>query len=491
MHDLTNINNICIIILIYRYIRYGNITISEVRVMIRNNLITFLCHIGIIIVSSLFFYFSRYFQPYDIYFELIVTLIGSLAYYMLGTRLKRTDNNKINFFSTSVITLLSFIMWLCSFIYALNAYGVLSISDLPFRRYGVLFAFNSPFIPVIDLMTSNVILKSKLYGILWLFVGFIPQFLILLGMLWDKKAIKRRIKVLIFASGIICLFIIFSTIQYKVYGIDKDNIVGNTSGNLNYEGLMSVQGNWIYYTKTSRLFVLSKSELYKTKINGRKETELYYGLTTYINVIGKWIYFIDENNGNECYRISVDGGDAYLLTDDSISYMVVYSNYIYYKNDSDGGKLYRMDCSGGKKTKLSDDEANSITIENGFIYYCNENGIVKMKMDAYEKQFVYKDSIKSFVINNNSILFLNNKNALGIIDINSGGVIDLDIHDISEYNISNNLVFYNYHPGSDIYIIDFNGKEKGYKGIRGADYFYILNDSIFFIYPVRNHRHIY
>lgn len=70
--------------------------------MLKRNLITFICHIAIItnlkilllhilllIVSGRLLNLSYYFQPFDLYYEAMFTLIFSLIYYFIGTRIKK------------------------------------------------------------------------------------------------------------------------------------------------------------------------------------------------------------------------------------------------------------------------------------------------------------------------------------------------------------------------------------------------------------------
>jgi hypothetical protein len=84
------------------------------------------------------------------------------------------------------------------------------------------------------------------------------------------------------------------------------NEYGNTPGNIINGGYAAIQGDWIYYNNAS-----DDGKLYKIKTDGSGRQKLNDDVSSYINVIGDWIYYTDDI-GNIC-KIKTDGSERQLV----------------------------------------------------------------------------------------------------------------------------------------------------------------------------------
>ena len=213
-----------------------------------------------------------------------------------------------------------------------------------------------------------------------------------------KKAKKSRLKRVIFPV-VLCFILligvgawIFIPKLFPGKGEDittdvtdkNDEKYGNTSGNISNYGLAAQSGDWVYYRNDS-----DSGNLYKMRTDGTDRTKLNDDNSYYINVIGDWIYYNNNSDDNKLYKIRTDGTDRTKLNDDESFYINVIGDWVYYCNWSDNFKLlYKICTDGTGKTKLNDDNSGYINVIGDWVYYSNnsdDNKLYKIRTDGTER----------------------------------------------------------------------------------------------------------
>ena len=161
--------------------------------------------------------------------------------------------------------------------------------------------------------------------------------------------------------------------------INAINNVGNTSENLYNKGLVTQQGNLIYY-------VGDDGALYKQEIGKSDITKLTEDNAIYLNSQGQWVYFVNTSRDNVISRIRFDGrtepssnnpyyvikGEAETLSHDEAGQLLLVDDWLYYVNKSDKQKLYRMKFDGTNKQLVIDEPIQQFYIvANTIVYQTN------------------------------------------------------------------------------------------------------------------------
>jgi len=87
---------------------------------------------------------------------------------------------------------------------------------------------------------------------------------------------------------------------------------------------------------------------------------------------GHELFFIDLDNNNRVYRMSLGGGDKYGVTTYGTSGYNVSGNYLYYqsiKGNPDG--IYRVDLTTGNEVLLAEGQYNNINITSDYVYFAD------------------------------------------------------------------------------------------------------------------------
>lgn len=216
----------------------------------------------------------------------------------------------------------------------------------------------------------------------------------------NKKAILGIIiLIIIIVSGTI----IFS---YNKIQVSQINVAGNTSSNINNNGIATIQGDWMYYEMGTSIYKMKTNESEKTELT--HDSGAYNG---YLNVIGDWIYYanissttVHSSNGNiltakySIYKMKIDGSGKTELTNGTIlNYLRVVNDWIYYSYKDIKTKeysIYRMKIDGSDKTKITNDSEklySEMNIAGDWIYYYEVNqasrisNLYRIKTDGSQK----------------------------------------------------------------------------------------------------------
>ncbi|MCL2487622.1 MAG: DUF5050 domain-containing protein [Oscillospiraceae bacterium] len=169
---------------------------------------------------------------------------------------------------------------------------------------------------------------------------------------------------------------------------------GNTAGNISNSGLAAIQGDWIYYFNLEGDW---EGGLYRKRLDGSGKQKLLSDIqATYINVVGNWVYCVDNLDTNRegsggIWRVRTDGSSKKKISTDFAFYMSVIGGWIYYSKQHFAGEytsigIYRMKTDGSAGEKLSDDHATYLNVVDDWIYYSKVTAVY-YEEDNYDDYF--------------------------------------------------------------------------------------------------------
>lgn len=184
---------------------------------------------------------------------------------------------------------------------------------------------------------------------------------------------------------IIYIFVVIAVaIGYGMYAnrlvYNPEGVHGNTTGNLNNNGMFCEYDGKIYFANPydrNRLYVMNSDCTAIKKLNSDSVSS--------INVYGKYIYYIRNNFSEETaamifrgqllgvIRTNLKGEKMTSLYDSVAGVINLYGNDIYYQHysDDDGLSFYKMNIDGKNNERLSDNGYYPSCIYNDTLYYSN------------------------------------------------------------------------------------------------------------------------
>jgi len=190
-----------------------------------------------------------------------------------------------------------------------------------------------------------------------------------------KKVISIVVSILIIL--IVIGGVILATKARKI-PLNPPETVGNTSGNLNNEGLFCESDGYIYFANVS-----DNHYLYKMDVNCSNVQRLSDVPVAYINAGGDYLYFYYADQGEAkfmgvagnmrgIYRIDKKGKDELECLERSTSGIInLIGNKVYYEHydNTDGMTLYYTSLDGKDKNQLVKAIINPACVVDGIIYY--------------------------------------------------------------------------------------------------------------------------
>lgn len=263
------------------------------------------------------------------------------------------------------------------------------------------------------------------------------------------------------------------------------NIQGNTSNNISNGGLVSKQGDHIYYATNEGLYKMDahginvvkldsskarhinvvgdwiyygnfsrQGNIYKIGIDGKNKTKLNNELSSFLYVVLDWIFYATEDG---IFKMSAHSLETTQLTSGPVISMIVSGEWVYYGNFSDNGKIYRVRIDGSDKQKINDLYSINLNIMGEWLYFIaasDEYNLYKMRIDGTNliKMFNHANQLHECVnVTEDWIYFY---------DAFDGGILYRTKHDgtqehaiyygqVFNINICNDSIYFN---------SDYNGK---------------------------------
>lgn len=247
--------------------------------------------------------------------------------------------------------------------------------------------------------------------------------------------------------------------------VDEINTVGITSGNSFNKikinniwqgwqgGLLTSQGEWVYFSSQNENFAL-----YKMRSNGENIERLGEDSGSFLNIIGDWLYFCNLSDDGKLYKMRTDGSEKTKITDDSCEFISVADGWIYYCNTIEDGCLFKVRTDGSDRIQLNDTVVMTPYVSDGWVYYYakKEGGFWRVSTDGSTQQLLSEQSVISYCLSDGWIYYLTD---------NSGMVIEKMLPDGSEissvYAYDAKITSFNIY-GNRIYISvrDNEGRDK-------------------------------
>ena len=82
------------------------------------------------------------------------------------------------------------------------------------------------------------------------------------------------------------------------------------------------------------------------------KTKLNDDTSSFVNVVGRWVYYGNITEGVKLYKITTDGTDKEMLNKDQSVSINVVGNWIYYRNEFEGRKLYKIQIDGTERQEV-------------------------------------------------------------------------------------------------------------------------------------------
>ncbi|WP_227936442.1 DUF5050 domain-containing protein [Alkalihalobacillus deserti] len=264
--------------------------------------------------------------------------------------------------------------------------------------------------------------------------------------------------------------------------IPNQNIRGNDLWVLMNGGAVAKQGDWIYYNNP-----LDNGSLYKIKTDGTGKQKLNADNSIYINVIGEWIYYVNNTRGagRLIYKIKIDGSNQTRLTDVGAQYVNVYGDWIYYLLSSSDGisAIYKIKTDGTNQTQLTSGLDMSLAIYNDWIYFSEGFTPARIKFDGSNKQTVANVAGPIFSISGEWLYYPNHRDNYKIYRVNLDGTNNTKLTDDDTYSLtatSDWLYYTHYSDNFKIYRMRSDGSEKVLLFDQRASYLHVLDDWIYF-----------
>ena len=273
----------------------------------------------------------------------------------------------------------------------------------------------------------------------------------------------------------------------------------NGYGNLINGGYAAYDDGYIYFTNS---FAPNISEadckLYRVNSDWTEPTKILDDTAECINIVGDWIYYINQSDECKLYKARKDGTQRTILHDEKCSSVYVQGDWIYYSTCSrvslkNVGEIYKMKTDGSNKEKLSDDCAESMIVRDEWIYYSSETDVpgevlpetylYKMKTDGTERNIVSDEEIHIFVLYDQWIYYIGENNKMYMMDISGNNKRIITEDKVLSLNTDGKWIYYcNSSDFEKLYRIkpDGSGKEK-LSEIR-SPFIHIVGDWIYFIY---------
>jgi hypothetical protein len=222
---------------------------------------------------------------------------------------------------------------------------------------------------------------------------------------------------------------------------------GNTSGNLDNDGLVVQNGSWYYYVDSYGGGIYKKDDSEKVPVKLSDDGD-------HLSILGNWLYYTVYGS---LYKMNLDGTNKIQLSKDYVTMAITKSDYIYYSGSSGKEKgLFRMNHDGTGKVKLISGDVSKFAVEDGYIYYSNDNGtttsytgIYKAKIDGSQNTKLSDDVVSGALCMDNGYLYFTKKNDItnfnDIYKMKADGTGKVRFNNESVFNINvrDGWIYYN------------------------------------------------
>ena len=264
-------------------------------------------------------------------------------------------------------------------------------------------------------------------------------------------------------------------------GIDFKKLSSDKAGHIN------VLGNYIYYIHNDKnrnnskgVLEFNNSGIYRTNLKGNKIKVLYNDPCTYINVHGNYVYYqhYDKEEGLTFYSVKIDGSEEKQISKRPIIPISILDNILYYSKTENTNSISSMNLNDGSTNTLYSDENTYAPVVNGnFIYFISISDSYKIKrihLDGSNPETIVEDSCSTFNISpEGKYLYYQvddtKNNRICIMNLETGEVNTLLDGNYKQIHIA----------GNNVYFSDFNETKTYYLPIGGTNGISTFNPPVY------------
>jgi len=169
-----------------------------------------------------------------------------------------------------------------------------------------------------------------------------------------------------------------SVVNAKI-SVGVANKAGTTPSNANNFGMVTTQGNWVYFAGNDAIYRMRKD---------KSETQRICNVSAVsLNVVGEWLYFTDSGTTGGIHKIRIDGTGQTQISNVTSYNVYVEGEWVYYTSKYLGGQIYKMKTDGSSVTKITDDNCGDYIVKGQYVYYINasDNLVYKCGTDGKSK----------------------------------------------------------------------------------------------------------
>lgn len=323
----------------------------------------------------------------------------------------------------------------------------------------------------------------------------------------NRKGLTITIAILVIA-GLIGL-VIFSNIRKQIPDNPPETL-GNTSGNLNNQGLFCESDGVIYFANVN-----DNHYLYSMNPDGSDAKLLMDVPVSFINAGGDYLYFYYADQGEVkfmgitgnmrgIYRLDKKGKDGLTCLDRTVSGIVnLIGNTLYYQHydNTNGMTLYYASTDGKDKGEALNKIVNPACVVYGNIYFPDQDNyfyLNEYRPGATITNMLIEEQMYNPTLVGEYIYYINvaDNYCLYRYNINDGAITKVTNVRVDDFNVYGNTIFYQQNKNPALVRVNFDGSnpvilaEGNYCNINCTStytYFQPFNeDNVMYMTPTNN-----
>ncbi|MDD4826922.1 MAG: DUF5050 domain-containing protein [Mesotoga sp.] len=296
----------------------------------------------------------------------------------------------------------------------------MKITFLPRSRLGKWgFSLSLAFILLLFAQIQFSLIPLPVFSVMALGVaGFV---LSIIAFIKKDRALGTLLSIII---GAVIIFVfgsilVMSTNLFKGFPIAKDYLEKAEGNDMSGDGMnlgdISQSGEQIFFVEKNRLYTIN--------IDWTNRREVTDSPVSSIFLSGDWIYFTNDRDVSNLYRMRKDGSEQMKLSEDNVAHFYVLGDHIAYSTkktlaefneikkealntedatvESDVGTLYMMETDGSEKIALCKVslEPGRVMISEEWIYFEDYQKLCKVRIDGSDYTVISEKGRLGFVEN--------------------------------------------------------------------------------------------
>lgn len=171
---------------------------------------------------------------------------------------------------------------------------------------------------------------------------------------------------------------------------------------------LNLVGDWLYYTEQD--FIEDKAALKRMNLENEKSETLYMmGGATQLHIYDNWIYFINAEDESSLYKMDLNGNDVQSVHAEFTTDLAVYNNQLIissFEEERDLKTIIR-DTPGNYHSTIMNEEMRDLVKWADYYYYIGENeGLYRIKTTLEsEPEVLVEHNISNFTITKQGIFY--------------------------------------------------------------------------------------